>query len=117
MSKLGSKIGFPTANIVINENYKLIPKTGVYVVTSTINNKCFFGMMNIGNRPTVSGKHQTIEVHFFDFDLNLYGKEITIELLYYIREEKKFDSIDNLKQQLEKDKYTSISFIKSYVNK
>ena len=67
--KLGGKIGFPTANIEVKETYKLIPKTGVYVVKSTLNKTTVvYGMMNIGNRPTVSGKHQTIEVHFFDFN-------------------------------------------------
>ena len=64
---LGEKIGFPTANLFIKENYKLIPKTGVYVVKSSIGRKTVFGMMNIGNRPTLNGNHQTIEIHFFEF--------------------------------------------------
>lgn len=114
--KLGSKIGFPTANISISENYKLIPKTGVYVIKSSINNELFFGMMNIGNRPTVNGKNKTIEVHFFDFNQNIYDQEISVNLLYFVRDEQKFDSINDLKQQLKNDKETSINFLKSYAN-
>ena len=101
---LGSKIGFPTANIKIEESYKLIPKTGAYVVKATIDNIRYDGMLNIGNRPTVEGKHQTIEVNFFDFKADLYGKIIQIELLKFLRDEKKFDSLDDLKSQLEQDK-------------
>ena len=110
--QLGGKIGFPTANIHIEEDYKLIPKTGVYVVKSSIENKTIFGMMNIGNRPTVNGKHQTIEVHYFDFNKNLYDKYLTIELLYFLREEQKFDSVKNLIIQLEEDKKISFAYLK-----
>ncbi len=112
--QLGGKIGFPTANIDIPEDYKLIPKTGVYVVKSTIDNTTIYGMMNIGNRPTVDGEHQTIEVHYFNFNQNLYGKELTIELLYYLRDEQKFDSVSGLIFQLKKDKQNSMLFLKSY---
>lgn len=110
--KLGSQIGFPTANINILEDYKLIPKTGVYVVKSNINNISVFGMMNIGNRPTVNGDHQTIEVHFFDFNADLYNQNITVELLYFLRDEQKFDSIKDLTIQLNKDKKNSLIFLK-----
>ncbi|KAB1158956.1 bifunctional riboflavin kinase/FAD synthetase [Tenacibaculum aiptasiae] len=109
--KLGGKIGFPTANIDIAETYKLVPKTGVYVVKSTINNNTVFGMMNIGNRPTVNGEHQTIEVHFFDFNQDLYQKELTIELLYFLRDEHKFNSVDDLIIQLKTDKENSLNYI------
>ncbi|WP_440120232.1 bifunctional riboflavin kinase/FAD synthetase [Tenacibaculum sp. Ill] len=112
--QLGGKIGFPTANIDIPEDYKLIPKTGVYIVKSTIDNTTVYGMMNIGNRPTVDGEHQTIEVHYFNFNQNLYGKELTIELLYYLRDEQKFDSVSGLISQLKKDKQNSMLFLKSY---
>ena len=108
---LGTSLGFPTANIKIAEHYKIIPKTGVYVVKSTIENKEYFGMMNIGNRPTVNGKHQTIEVHFFKLNTNLYGKEITVELLEFLRDEEKFNSLDSLKEQLQIDKSKSTEFI------
>jgi riboflavin kinase/FMN adenylyltransferase len=111
--KLGRTIGFPTANIEIDETYKLIPKNGVYIVKSYYNNKDIFGMMNIGNRPTVNGDHQTIEVNFFDFDENIYGQKLTITLLNRIRDEQKFASVDDLKMQLNKDKATSLQFIQN----
>ncbi|MCG1035050.1 bifunctional riboflavin kinase/FAD synthetase [Polaribacter sargassicola] len=111
--KLGGKIGFPTANIDVKETYKLIPKTGVYVVKSNIDDKTVFGMMNIGNRPTVDGKHQTIEVHFFDFNKNLYDKNITIELLYFLRDEEKFSSLESLIKQLKKDENIARDYIQN----
>jgi len=111
--QLGGKIGFPTANIDIKETYKLIPKTGVYVVKSEINKKVIFGMMNIGNRPTINGKHQTIEVHFFDFNQNVYHQKITIETLYFLREEQKFDSVKILIHQLKKDEKIARTYIKN----
>lgn len=101
--KLGGKIGYPTANIHVEETYKLIPKTGVYVVKSMIDENIVFGMMNIGSRPTLDGDHQTIEVHFFDFNQDLYHQNLTIELLYFLRDEHKFDSIASLVHQLKKD--------------
>lgn len=101
---LGLKIGFPTANIEIEESYKLIPKAGVYAIKSTIDNVRYNGMLNIGNRPTVKGKHQTIEVNFFAFNADLYEKTIQIELLKFLRDEQKFDSLEDLKMQLAKDK-------------
>ncbi len=111
--QLGGKIGFPTANIDVFEEYKLIPKTGVYVIKSVIDENTIFGMMNIGNRPTVDGDHQTIEVHFFDFNQDLYSKELTIELLYFLRDEQKFDSINDLTNQLHKDKESSLNYLKN----
>lgn len=110
-NNIGSKIGFPTANISVEEDYKLIPKSGVYLVKSKIENRNFYGMMNIGNRPTINGKHQTIEVNFFDFSDNLYGNTITTELIYFIREERKFDSIDTLTTQLKIDKNFCLNYI------
>ena len=109
--QLGGKIGFPTANIDVKESYKLIPKTGVYVVQSLIENQVVFGMMNIGNRPTVDGDYQTIEVHFFDFDKNLYNKQLTIELIYFLRDEHKFDSVASLIVQLKKDEETARAYL------
>ena len=111
--KLGGKIGFPTANIDVKESYKLIPKTGVYVVKSTINKTIVFGMMNIGNRPTVSGKHQTIEVYFFDFNKDLYGADLKIELLYFLRDEHKFNSIEELINQLKEDENSAKDFLEN----
>ena len=110
--QLGGKIGFPTANIYVKESYKLIPKTGVYVVKATIDNNITFGMMNIGNRPTVNGTYQTIEVHFFDFNQNLYNQNLTIELLYFLRDEERFNSIETLVLQLKKDEENARDYIK-----
>ena len=103
---IGSTINFPTANIYIKESYKLIPRHGVYLAKSFINESEFFGMINIGNNPTVSDndKHIHIEIHFFNFNHDLYGEKIDVELLDYIRSEIKFSSIDSLKEQLVKDK-------------
>jgi len=112
---LGEKLGFPTANLHIKEGYKLIPKTGAYVVKAEINNKTVFGMMNIGFRPTVSGKNQTIEIHFFDFNKDLYGATIQIDVLTFLRGEQKFESIELLKNQLQKDKEKSLEIISGLV--
>jgi riboflavin kinase/FMN adenylyltransferase len=109
--QLGGKIGYPTANVDIKESYKLIPKTGVYVVKSTIDKKVIFGIMNIGNRPTLDGGYQTIEVHFLDFNANLYNKSLTIELLYFLRDEKKFNSIENLILQIRNDEQIARNYL------
>jgi len=109
--QLGRTIGFPTANIQIKEDYKLIPKSGVYIVKSTIKNELFYGMMNIGNRPTVEGTNQTIEVHFFNFDQDIYNQIITVEILDFIRDEQKFESLEGLKNQIQKDKIFTLDFI------
>lgn len=111
--KLGGKIGYPTANIHIEETYKLIPKNGVYVVRSYFENNAVFGMMNIGNRPTIDGNYQTIEVHFFDFNQNLYGQKITAELLFFLRDEQKFDSIELLVNQLKKDEQNAKIYLQN----
>lgn len=109
--QLGRTIGFPTANLKIEEEYKLIPKNGVYIVKSTINEKEVYGMMNIGLNPTVGGQSQSIEIHFLDFNQDIYDLEIAVSLLQYIREEQKFGSVTLLKEQLEDDKKTTLDFI------
>ena len=101
---IGRKIDFPTANIFITEDFKLLPNDGVYFVKSSIKSRCFFGMMNIGFRPTVNGKVRTTEVHYFNFNENLYDKKIEIEVLDLIRNEKKFNSLEDLEKQLVSDK-------------
>jgi riboflavin kinase/FMN adenylyltransferase len=111
--QLGRTIGYPTANITIEEDYKLIPNNGVYIAKSVLNGKTVFGMMNIGNRPTVDGTKQTIEINFFDFKQDLYGQKITISLLHRMRSEQKFESINALKNQLGKDKKTALAFIEN----
>jgi riboflavin kinase/FMN adenylyltransferase len=110
--QLGRTIGFPTANIKIVEEYKLIPQNGVYIVQSNLDGIMYHGMMNIGTRPTVDGTTQTIEIHFFDFQKELYNQKITISLLHRMRSEQKFESVDALKKQLDKDKITALAIIK-----
>jgi riboflavin kinase/FMN adenylyltransferase len=109
---LGEKIGFPTANLNIKESYKLLPKTGAYIVKSNIDDEVVFGMMNIGYRPTLKGKHQTIEIHFFNFNKNLYHNTIQVEILNFLREEQKFESVQNLKNQLKTDKQNALKYIR-----
>ena len=113
--QLGRTIGFPTANIKIEENYKLIPKNGVYIVKSIIQEKTVFGIMNIGLNPTVNGEDLSIEVHFLDFDIAIYNTEITVSVIDRIRDEQKFSSIDLLKAQIQKDKNYAISYIEKTV--
>ena len=108
---LGKDLGYPTANLEIREAYKLIPKNGVYVVRSTLEGKTVYGMMNIGYNPTVDGQHQSIEIHFFKFNEDLYGKSLQIEILEWIREEQKFNSLEELKAQLQKDRETAREII------
>ena len=110
--QLGKQIGFPTANIYIKEDYKLIPKNGVYIVKSRIENNLVYGMMNIGTNPTVDGTSQSIEVHFFDFNQNLYGIKLKIEFLKRLRDERKFDSLEALQSQLKIDENEALQFIK-----
>lgn len=111
--RLGNTIGFPTANLEVGESYKLIPKKGVYLVRSKIDGVWVNGMMNIGVRPTVQGEFETIETHFFKFEKDIYGKKIQIELLDFLREEQKFDSVEALKNQLLKDEKKSLELLKS----
>lgn len=109
--QLGRTIGFPTANLKIEEDYKLIPKNGVYIVKSTISQKTVFGIMNIGTNPTVNGENLSIEVHFIDFDTDLYNSKIEISILERIRDEQKFDSIELLKLQIQNDKDFALSYL------
>ena len=102
-NNLGRTIGFPTANIFVNESYKLIPHNGVYAVTVSVKNQKYKGMMNIGIRPTVEGRTRTIEVNILDFNTEIYNEEIKIEFQRKIRDEVKFASIDDLKAQLKLD--------------
>jgi len=110
--QLGRTIGFPTANFIIEENYKLIPENGVYIVESLIDENRIFGMMNIGFNPTVGENSKTIEVYYFDFNDDLYGQQITVSILHRLRSEQKFDSLEALKNQLKSDQMTSLDFIK-----
>lgn len=110
--QLGRTIGYPTANISVPENYKLIPAQGVYAVSSIINGVTVYGMMNIGTRPTVNGTGQTIEVNFFNFDTDIYGARLKVSLHHRLRSEQKFDGLDALKAQLAEDKEDSLNYFK-----
>ena len=111
---LGKQLSFPTANIKIDEDYKIIPKQGSYIICSNINDAVVYGMMNIGVNPTVNGIKQTIEVHFFDFQKDIYGEIIQIDLLHRIRDEEKFESVEALKVQLAKDKEKAFDYISKH---
>jgi len=113
--QLGRTLGYPTANMQIMETYKLIPKNGVYVVKSCIDNQTYYGMTNIGNNPTVGGTKQTIETYFFDSDFNLYDKKIQIELLTRIRDEKKFNSTIELKEAMSDDEDFAREYIDTHI--
>ncbi len=111
-NQLGRTIGYPTANIQIDEPNKLIPYQGVYIATAIIDSTKVYGMMNIGTKPTVDGTKQTVEIHFFDLDKDLYQSNISIALLHRLRDEQKFETIKHLEEQLQKDKAQSLSWIK-----
>ncbi|WP_017295100.1 bifunctional riboflavin kinase/FAD synthetase [Geminocystis herdmanii] len=100
--KLGRKIGFPTANLRVYPE-KFLPKIGVYLVQIFLENKHLWGVMNLGNKPTVDGKNISIEVHVFDFNNDLYNKKITVKLIKFLRNEQKFSSLNELKKQIQID--------------
>jgi riboflavin kinase / FMN adenylyltransferase len=104
--QLGRTIGFPTANVQVSEQYKLIPSDGVYAVKVHIRGEEKFGMMNIGMRPTVNGIGRTQEVNIFDFEDDIYGEKMNVELIDFVRKEKKFNGLDELKAQINQDKTT-----------
>ena len=110
-NSIGKTLGFPTANIEIESDLKLIPKNGVYLISTIINKKIIFGMMNIGIKPTTNENTKSIEVNLFDFNQDLYDKNITVYIKQFLREEIKFDSLNELKLQIEKDKITCNSII------
>ncbi len=110
---IGRTLDYPTANIAIKESYKLIPRDGVYVVKSEIEDLTIYGMMNIGTNPTVDGKTRSIEVHFFDFDKDIYGETLRIEFLHWLRSEQKFENLEALKKQLSNDMTNALEHIKT----
>ena len=121
-NQLGRTIGFPTANIEIPEDYKLIPKNGVYIVTANVNNdssdnkqakQTVFGMMNIGVKPTLGENKLSIEVHLLNFDKDIYNQKIQVNVLERLRDEQKFESFDALKTQIESDKQNTIHYFEN----
>ena len=108
---LGKKLNFPTANIKIENNKKIFPKSGVFFVHAIIKKKQYFGMMNIGNRPTLNRKKKSIEIHFFDLNMDLYGEKIEVFLNFKIRDEIKFSSLKELQKQIIIDKQRCINYL------
>lgn len=105
---IGKQLGFPTANVKIDNQNKILPKTGVYFVRCTISGETRFAMMNIGHRPTVDktlAPELSIEVHIFDFQNDIYGNKIQVEILEFIRDEHKFSEHVQLVEQLNKDEH------------
>ncbi len=110
-SKLGTKLGFPTANIFIEDNNKIIPGIGVYAVNVMHKNNYYKGMLYIGHRPTINGKNLSIEVHIFNFKQNIYFDNVTVFFKHFIRNEHSFSSLDELQKQLNKDKAIAMSIL------
>lgn len=112
-NRLGRSLGFPTANIQPHSEHKLIPKDGAYAVQVYRENQptALNGMCNIGVRPTVEGKTKTIEVNIFDFNQDLYGETLTLHFIDRIRDERKFNSLEELKDQLKKDQQECVSLL------
>lgn len=109
---IGRTLAYPTANLHLEETYKIIPKNGVYVVQAEISNKKIFGITSIGTNPTVGGKEKTIETFFLDFEEDLYGRELHLEFLAHIRDEAVFGSVEKLVEAIKKDELFARKFLK-----
>ncbi len=109
--KIGRKLGFPTANIEVAEQYKLIPADGIYAVLVSVNGNSYKGMIYIGPRPTLNGESRTIEVNIFDFDKDIYDREITVNFIRQIRKDSKFSDLNLLKEQLIKDRQEALKML------
>ncbi len=107
----GRIIGYPTANIVVEDKYKLIPADGVYAVKAEVRGKLYGGMLNIGNNPTIEGKGRSIEVNIFDFNETIYGEDATIFFIKRLRDELKFAGLDELKNALAIDKVNALKIL------
>lgn len=110
--KLGKKIGFPTANIDVQNEHKIIPANGVYAVEVAVGNERFGGMLNIGEKPTISNSGEiSVEVHIFNFDRNIYDQNVEIRFIDRIRKEQKFDGLEQLESQLKQDQAIALKLI------
>lgn len=114
-NQLGRQIGFPTANIYVENKYKIIPKNGVYIVEVFFNEKSFNGIMNIGLKPTIGEKNISIEVNIFNFDQNIYNQKISISVLEFIRSEIKFNNIEQLKNQIKLDAIKATNYFNNQI--
>jgi len=111
---IGKTLNFPTANLSIKEEYKILPKIGVYVVQATISNKKVYGITNIGTNPTLGGIKQTIETYFLDYNGDLYDQDLQIEFLIRIRDEFNFDSVEELKKAIQEDERFARAYLKTH---
>ena len=115
--KRGRELSYPTANIDLQNQHKIVPKQGVYLVKSKLNGLVVYGMMNIGTKPTFDTSTPSIEVHFFDWNDDLYGQAVQVELLKWVREERKFSSVEELQAQIQADEqYCRSSIPTSHVS-
>lgn len=112
--KIGRTIGFPTANIFVEETYKLIPSDGIYAVTVSMENQTYKGMAYIGQRPTINGMTRNIEVNIFDFNQEIYGQTINMVFLEFLRHDVKFVDLEGLKAQLHEDKKNTLAYFKKH---
>lgn len=111
---LGRTWQYPTANIAVDESYKFIPQNGVYVTQAKIDGQVYFGMTSIGTNPTVGGKHTSIETYFLDMEKDLYDRDLTIEFLTHIRDEENFESVDLLREAIQKDEVFTRAYLKEH---
>ena len=115
--KRGRELSYPTANIDLQNPHKIVPKQGVYLVKSNLEDRIIYGMMNIGTKPTFDAAMPSIEVHFFDWNGNLYGQAVQVELLKWVREERKFNTVEELQTQIQADEqYCRSSIPTSHVS-
>ncbi len=111
--QIGRTLGYPTANLFVEESFKLIPSDGIYAVKVQVQNSLYDGMAYIGHRPTVNGMSRNIEVNIFDFDQEIYGEIIRLDFFHFIREDQKFNSLAELKSQLGQDRISTIGLLKN----
>lgn len=107
-NQIGKRLGYPTANIYIEDEHKLIPAMGVYATIAELNGKEYFSMTNIGLRPTLDVHKLTIEANLFDFDEDIYYQRLTLRFVEYIRDEERFENLDSLKEQIGRDKESTL---------
>ena len=116
--KLGTEIGFPTANLKVEDSKKLIPMDGIYACQVTVENKNYNGMLYIGDIPTIGiDTNKSIEVNIFDFNDDIYDKRVNIKILHFLRHDRKFNNLDELKAQLHIDREDSLNFFKNYTER
>lgn len=112
-NQIGRQIGYPTANLLVEENYKLIPSDGIFAATLQLNNESFQGMAYIGHRPTINGMTRNIEVNIFDFNRDIYNQTLQMNFIHFVRHDVKFSSLEGLKDQLAQDKLDVMALLNS----